>query len=426
MRVLHVSPSFYPALMYGGPVMALYQLCLSQLAAGHLVTVLTSDAAGAQRIYQLPTEQLPAQQLPTQQRPTQQLPIDARQHLPLSQLTDVYGVPTYYAPVWLRPDVAPGLVLPLARLIRKVEVVHVTGVFSVTSLLGLLAAAVTRKPCVWSPHGALLPKALQQGSAHKRRLLQLWAPVLRQVRGLHVNSQEEAAGLALLRDQGLLHPKAVIRVLANGVSLAPPSPPLPAPEPSASQPPHLRPPRLLCLGRMHPVKRLELAIDTLHALKAHHPSAELLLAAPEPDPAYQALLQQQAARLGIADSVHFLGPVSGSAKTDLLASADVLLLTSHTESFGIVVAEALLAGTPAVAVHDTPWQLLPRAQVGDWVAATPQALCTALLPLLQTLRDPPQAQALRTRCQQLAQTQFAWPAIELELRQLYMEAMGAR
>ena len=50
MRVLHVSPSFYPALMYGGPVMALYQLCLSQLAAGHLVTVLTSDAAGAQLV----------------------------------------------------------------------------------------------------------------------------------------------------------------------------------------------------------------------------------------------------------------------------------------------------------------------------------------------------------------------------------------
>jgi hypothetical protein len=67
MRVLHVSPSFYPALMYGGPVMALYQLCLSQLAAGHLVTVLTSDAAGAQRIYQLPTEQLPTEQLPTEQ-----------------------------------------------------------------------------------------------------------------------------------------------------------------------------------------------------------------------------------------------------------------------------------------------------------------------------------------------------------------------
>ena len=136
MRVLHVSPSFYPALMYGGPVMALYQLCLSQLAAGLSVTVLTSDAAGAQRIYQLPTEQLPTQQLPAQQ-----LPAQPRQPLPLSQLTDVYGVPTYYAPVWLRPDVAPGLLLPLARLVRKAQVVHVTGVFSATSLLGLLAAA---------------------------------------------------------------------------------------------------------------------------------------------------------------------------------------------------------------------------------------------------------------------------------------------
>ena len=46
LRVLHVVPSFYPAHGYGGPVSALYELCLAQVAAGLDVRVLTSAASG--------------------------------------------------------------------------------------------------------------------------------------------------------------------------------------------------------------------------------------------------------------------------------------------------------------------------------------------------------------------------------------------
>ena len=76
LRVLHVTPSFYPAVEFGGPVASLYELCLSQVRAGHQVRVITSTAG------------------------------TTGQQLRGGQWVEDFGVPTYYAPVRLPPDLA--------------------------------------------------------------------------------------------------------------------------------------------------------------------------------------------------------------------------------------------------------------------------------------------------------------------------------
>jgi len=69
-------------------------------------------------------------------------------------------------------------------------------------------------------------------------------------------------------------------------------------------------------------------------------------------------LQKQAARLGIAEDVTFSEPVFGAEKFAFLASADLFVLPTRNENFGIVVAEALACGVPVITTKGAPWQEL--------------------------------------------------------------------
>ena len=94
LRVLHVVPSFYPALGYGGPIHALYELCLAQVAAGRSVRVLTSDADGA----------------------------GGRLPRLAGRWVEDFGLPTWYAPVLRAQDAqAPNVVMDGPRRLKAIE-----------------------------------------------------------------------------------------------------------------------------------------------------------------------------------------------------------------------------------------------------------------------------------------------------------------
>lgn len=383
-RILHVSPSFFPAHRYGGSVTTLYELCRAQLRAGLDVRVLTSDSAG-------PGERLPG--------------VGGRwvhDHL----------VPTFYARVAFGEQLSPELACRLPELVRWADLVHVTGVWNATSQLGILASLAAGRPCVVWPCGALLPWALGQGSRHKRRVLRLLKPLLRRVSGWHATSEQEADAL---RQLGVVGKAAAVGVVPNGVTVG------------NLRAPALRPPggpRLMTLGRIHPVKNLELAIESLAELRrdAAFAAATLTLAGPESPDGYGAHLRQLARERGVERAVQLPGLVTGEAKERLLGEADVFWLPSHMESFGNVVAEALAAGTPVVAARTTPWQLLGELGVGRWVEPTPTAFAQATRELIDPKVWPEARSLLAGRCQEVAAARFAWPAVEAGLRQLYRRA----
>lgn len=406
-RVLHVTPSFFPAVQYGGPVGALYDLCRAQQRAGLDVRVLTSDAAGEGR------------------------------RVEASGWTAAFGVPTYYsrhlallsrvaARVGLSgvaEAVAPGLAPRLVQELLWADVVHVTAVWSATSVLALGLARLFGRRVVLSPRGALLPQALQhgRGESAKRRALRLWAPLLDAVAAWHLTSPEEAAAVRALADQGALRlrPGAAIEVIPNGVQI-----------PAAAEDLRGRAdgsptgPLLLVLGRIHPVKNLELAIDALHALRGQ-PSfgdARLICAGPTEDPDYLHSLKARAQRLGLSAAVTWPGLITGPDKDALIRRVDALWLCSHLESFGNVVIEALAQGTPVVAARTTPWQLLDQERAGRWVEPRPDALAGATAELLAVGADDRLARA--GRCRELA-ARFGWPVIERRMRALYRRAMSS-
>lgn len=389
LRVLHVVPSFYPAHGYGGPVSALYELCLAQVAAGLDVRVLTSAASGpgtSSRLTELS-----------------------------GRWVTQFGVKTFYAPVRLGEDLAPSLLWHVATQLRSTDLLHVSGLWSPTSLLGIGLGRLLGKPTIVAPHGALMPWALDSGRGRTRKLQVLRAlrPLLRRLAGWHVSSAAEAQGLAELVAQGHLPSPVPICQVEHGV------------RPSALSVTDVSektgPARILVLGRVHPVKNLELALSSLAALRKERPEVTLQIAGPATDRDYVAKLQAQADSLGLKDAVQWLGLVGPAEKARLLAQGAVLWLCSHMESFGVVVIEALAAGTPVVAVTATPWSELPRQAVGHHVAPSPVAIAAATLRLLE--QSPTECEQQRLRCRRLVAERYTWPVLEARLRAFYLQAL---
>lgn len=131
-------------------------------------------------------------------------------------------------------------------------------------------------------------------------------------------------------------------------------------------------PMVLVVGRLAKEKNLELALAAFAALRA--PGAKLVIVGDGPEREH---LVASAARAGIAHNTHFAGELPRAELPDAYASADVFLFTSLSETQGLVLAEALAAGLPVVAV-DTPQTRDVLGGSGAIVAEDPERLARAL------------------------------------------------
>ena len=111
-------------------------------------------------------------------------------------------------------------------------------------------------------------------------------------------------------------------------------------------------PFLLFLGRIHPKKGVDLLLHAYQKLVANteHPPA-LVIAGPAENPELVQHLQSVAKTLPAHAAVHWPGLLQGDEKWGALRSADVFVLPSHQENFGLAVAEALAVGTPVLLSH---------------------------------------------------------------------------
>ncbi len=113
-------------------------------------------------------------------------------------------------------------------------------------------------------------------------------------------------------------------------------------------------PLLVMAGRIQPLKDQELAVRVLAQVHASRGWAPLLVIAGEAsDQAYRARLEAVAADLGVASDVRFVGALDREILADLLAAAELTLMTSRSETFGLVALESAASGTPVVGYRGT-------------------------------------------------------------------------
>jgi len=290
----------------------------------------------------------------------------------------------------------------LARHVREFDLVHIHALFSYAALPAALAAHRAGVPYIVRPLGTLNRWGIENRRPWLKKLSfrVLESRILASAAGIHYTSEQE------LVEAGELGVSANPLIIPNAVEL-------PARE--------ARPRRhdrkvILFLSRFDRKKGLDLLFEAFSRVRNECPDAVLVLAGTG-DPEWVASLKINAERLGIASDVIWAGFLTGEDKWAALSGADVFVLPSYSENFGIALVEALACGCPVVlsdqvGIH----REISRAEAGLVTPCRVEELSRALLNVLNDA-------ALRRRMSEngvrLARQQFSLEAVSRQLAAAY-------
>lgn len=291
----------------------------------------------------------------------------------------------------------------LGPLASATDIVHVHSDWTFPVWHGCYAARRVGTPLVMSPHGCLDPVRLAHSAWKKWLVGPIERRCLRQADVIHATSPAERDWI-----QRYVGGIPRIDVIPIGVDL-------PAARAAAKPADRMR--TVLSLGRLHPLKGLDLLLAAWQiAMRDHGPGSrwELVIAGPD-EQGTRAALERQARALGI-ESVRFAGPVYDEDKARALADADLFVMPSRSENFGIAAAEALAAGLPVITTKGTPWQEIDGT-CGWWVDAAVEPLAAALAAAMK-LSDAERA-AMGATGRALIAAKYQWESVGRAMVGLY-------
>lgn len=136
--------------------------------------------------------------------------------------------------------------------------------------------------------------------------------------------------------------------------------------------------QILFLSRVHVKKGINFLIEAAAELRSELQGYKILVAG-EGDTDYVAEMKRMIADNGLLDIVQLIGGVYGDEKWRLFQTSDFFVLPTHSENFGLAIAESLASGTPVITTVGTPWNDLNSSNSGAWIEIGTQ-------PLVETLR----------------------------------------
>jgi glycosyltransferase involved in cell wall biosynthesis len=306
-RVLHVIPSIDPKL--GGTTTALVGMAMAQKRAGLAVTVATMFHEGEDN------------SLGTAMQ---------------AEGITLHRIGPSTAFLQRHPDIVP----TLSQLIPQHDVVHIHALWEEIQHQAARLSRKLKKPYVFTPHGMLDPWSLSQSRLKKTIYMML--RLRRNLNGaaaIHYTASTERDLVLPLK----LKPKAIIE--PNGIELGE-FENLPDPGEFRAKFPAIGNRRIvLFLSRVHPKKGLDLLIPAW--AKMRRDDAVLVIAGPDND-GYGPTLNAMIAQHGLEKDVIQTGILKGRARIEAFTAAEMFVLPSYQENFGIVVVESLACNCPVI------------------------------------------------------------------------------
>jgi len=162
----------------------------------------------------------------------------------------------------------------------------------------------------------------------------------------------------------------------------------------------------LFVGRLHPVKGLSVLLEAWSRAK---PDGWTLRIVGPDEAGHQKTLESDVARLGLGRWIAFSGPLDGDALHHAYQDAALFILPSHTENFGMAVAEALAHELPVITTHGTPWSCVADESCGWWVVCDPGALAAAIGEAAALA--PGDLHAMGARGRTMVARRFSWDTV---------------
>jgi glycosyltransferase involved in cell wall biosynthesis len=366
LKVLHVIPTLDPKL--GGPCSAVIGMS-KHLVERDVAPVIVATTTGPQ--------------WQSDGVPTTQTPVENFRVFPAS----------FYC--------SPELARWLEKRVRDFDILHVHTIFNFPSALACRVARHHGIPYIVRPCGMLDPWSLAQGRLKKS----IWLRLIERANlsgacAVHFTSDEER--LAALNFTG--NAPCVVIPLGIDIPIQQPAGPIAAKK------------RILFLSRLHPKKGVEHLVEALSELRLRDDF--IFVIAGSGEAAYERHLRRLVFEAGLDTMTEWCGFVTGDKKETLFRGADIFVLPSYQENFGIAVAEAMAYGK-AVVISDQVniHSIVSNNNAGIVIRPNGESLASAIRRLLddESLRKLCGANAVSA-----AFRYFSWDTITQELIDLYI------
>ncbi|MGJ5674796.1 MAG: hormogonium polysaccharide biosynthesis glycosyltransferase HpsP [Nostochopsis sp.] len=387
MHILQIVPSI--SLIYGGPSQMVLGLAPALAKEGVKVTILTTNSNGDNG----------------------QKPLDVNLNIPIQK--DGYEIIYFRCAPFRRYKFSLDLCKWLNRYAQEFDLAHIHALFSPVSSTAAAICRNQKLPYILRPLGTLDPADLQK----KRYLKQIYAAILERdnlagAAALHFTSVKEAQiserfGVKtrdLVMQLGVIPPQENRASIRNQLGIEDEIP------------------LVLFMSRIDKKKGFNLLIPALEKLLVEGLNFHFVLAGTNPqDPDYENKIKSQIDHSILRSHTTITGFVTGELKSSLLQAADLFVLPSYYENFGIAVAEAMVAGTPVVISDQVHiYQQVQESQSG-WVTKID---VLALTESLRTaLQNPAECQRRGLNAKEYALQNYSWDAIARQTIQAYQQIL---
>jgi len=387
MRILCVIPFYKPAYIYGGPIHSVPTLCEGLSRLGCDVTVFTTNANGAEDLTVAPAAPYTLDGVKV---------FFFKRDLPGSY--------------FFSTQLGNACFKSINR--QAFDVVYIVSNWAFPFLPACLAAKRADVPFVLSPRKSFSKIAWQGNKILKKKLYHtvLERNLINHAARIHYTTVIEE------NDSRWLGLKPASILLPNPVDL-PEFTTLPAKGQFRQRmniPEHKK--ILLFLGRVEPIKGLDILIKAFSKVTRVFPDVLLIVAGPEED-GYSRTLQDLAKSLNETNNIIFTGLLTGSQKLEALVDADLFLLTSYSENFGMAVTEAMACNLPVIVSEQVGVsEYIKQADAGIVVPIDVDQIANNVTRLLN---NPTEAASYSKRAGCLVRNDFA----QIPISQKMLEAL---
>ena len=391
MKILHVFSALAPR--YGWVVDMVSGMCGEQAQIGHKVTVFTTNLDW-ERTLDVPLDQ-----------PVFTNGVEVR-YFPISSIQNTFVRKFAYS---------RSLARALRRRVWDYDIVHLHGLYLFPVLAAGYSCRAAKVPYVVTPYGILDPFTHRKNRLMKESYFALFGRRdLNNAATVHFMTKGElecAAGF------GVRAPTAVIEL---GIDLKKYMPTSSNGLLSSRYPATVGKRLIVYLGRISYSKGLDLLARAFGHVARSRQDAHLLLVGPDHE-GYGSVVRRILDEEGVSRRVTFTGMIPEREKIDALCAADVFVLPSYVEGFGIAMIEAMACRRPVVITSGSHMKhAVDRAAAGLVVNVSVDELAHALVQLLD---DPPLRATMGQNGRTLVEAQFTWERVAERTLALYDEIL---
>lgn len=175
---------------------------------------------------------------------------------------------------------------------------------------------------------------------------------------------------------------------------------------------------ILFLSRVHVKKGINFLVEAADVLRNELQGYKILVAG-EGEANYVEAMKRMICDRGLQDIVQLIGGVYGDEKWRLFQTSDFFVLPTHSENFGLAIAESLASGTPVITTVGTPWSDLNSSEAGAWIKIGTEPLVETLRRFLSLSEE--ELETMGRNGRKLIETKYSAHVMAEQMMEVYKE-----